>query len=312
MAGTHFPSGFRGGVEILRMPVLNTYAGDVYWVDSTTGKNGNEGTRERPFKTLGYAIGRCRANKGDMIIVMPNHSETITGVAGLDFDVAGITVMGMGFGGNKPTFLMDGAATVTAEVAAANVTISGLRFSAGHADIVAGVVVAAADCWLDDLEFVQNVANENFLSEIKVVSTTDNVADGLKVTNCRASSVDTAGLEFIEINGDLDRLFCVGNTVMKDAATSCGLVVCATGKDLTNCQIEGNRVISGATDGDVLIDNDTTANSGIVAFNLVGSHDVAAAGTLPIDLTGARLFENYQLGVDDAQGLLFPAADGNT
>ena len=91
-----YPSGFPGGVAIQGMPVLNTYGGNVYWVNSSGGGDGNKGTRQRPFATLDYAIGRCTANNGDVIMVMPNHAETITGAGGIALDVAGVTVVGMG------------------------------------------------------------------------------------------------------------------------------------------------------------------------------------------------------------------------
>ena len=91
---TSYPNGFPGGVAIHGMPVLNTYSGNVYWVNSASGGDGNKGTRARPFATLDYAIGRCTANNGDIIMVMANHAETITGVAGIALDVAGVTVIG--------------------------------------------------------------------------------------------------------------------------------------------------------------------------------------------------------------------------
>ena len=101
---SNYPNGFSQGVSILGMPVLNSYAGSVFWVNSSGGSDGNKGTRERPFGTLDYAIGKCTANKGDIILVAPNHAETITGASGITFDVAGITVVGMGNYNQPPRF----------------------------------------------------------------------------------------------------------------------------------------------------------------------------------------------------------------
>ena len=62
--------------------------GEIYYVNSgtganavggITGSNGNNGLSPKtPFATIDYAIGRCTANRGDTIYVMPGHWETLT------------------------------------------------------------------------------------------------------------------------------------------------------------------------------------------------------------------------------------------
>lgn len=296
-----------GGVPL--MPGGLPLGANYFFVDSATGSDGNPGTWEDPFATLDFAIGQCTANKGDVIVVKPNHSETITGAGGITADVAGITIVGLGQGDQRPRFLMDGATTVTFVVSAADVTVRNCVFAAGHADIVTCFNITGKNAWIDSCEFVENVATENFLTEIKATSTTNNNADGLKVTNCRAITVDASALEFLEVNADLDRLVFTGNFISKDGATGGVGILCATGKDLTSAQITHNQVLSGATSGAILVNSDTSANTGIVAYNVIGHHDTASAA--PIDLTGARIFENYAVGVDDASGLLLPAVDDN-
>lgn len=279
-----------------------------FFVDSAFGSNSYEGTMERPFSTLDFALSKCTANYGDVIVLMPNHSETITGAGGINFDIAGVTVVGIGRGGNRPSFLMDGGTTVTALVSAADVTVRNIEFRAGHADIVTCFGITATGAWLDQLYFVNHVVNENFVTEIKATGAA-NTADGLWVTNCRAITVDSAGAEFIEVTDDQDSWVLRNNFVCKDAGTAAKFVLCATGKDLTNIDACYNLLVSGATAGDTLFDNDTTANSGIVAYNAIGAHDVDAA--VPVDLSGARCIENYQISVDDASALLLPAVDDN-
>jgi hypothetical protein len=66
---SNFPNGFAAGVAIQNMPVLNNYGGNVYWVDSGAGSNGNPGTFSQPFSTMDYTVGRCTANNGDMVMV---------------------------------------------------------------------------------------------------------------------------------------------------------------------------------------------------------------------------------------------------
>lgn len=309
MPNSNYPGGFANGVTILGMPVLNGYAGNVLWVGSAVSGNsdGNKGTRDRPFATLDYAIGKTTANNGDIIMVMPNHSETITGASGITLDVAGITVVGMGNYNQRPRFLMDGGTTVSAVVSAADVTLSNMVFASGHADVVTCFGVTAVGSWFDQIEFVDGTDDENWLTCIKATGTTDNEADGMRVTNCRWVSPDAAGLEMIEWNADVSEAVLTGNTVICDAATSCKLLLVATGKSIQEIVCTHNMVVIGNTAGDLLIDNDSSDNTGIVARNLIGHHDTGSE--VLVDIDGVRQFENYGTATDTASGYILPAID---
>lgn len=285
--------------------------GRTFYVSSVVGASGATGSSpDQALATLDAAFAKCEANRGDVIIVMHDHAETITGAAGIAHDVAGVTVIGLGVGNQRPRFLMDGSTAVTYAITADDAVVRNLVFAAGHADIVACITTTKKHTWIDGCEFVNNVVDENFLTEIKATSTSDNASDGLKVTNCRALTVDASALEFIEINADVDGAVIRDNLVCKDAATSGKFLLCATGKDLTNVHIEGNRHVCGMTTGDVFIDNDTTANSGLVVGNRVGHHDTAAV--VLIDCDGVRLFDNLSASEDTTSGLLRPAADDDS
>ena len=135
----------------------------------------------------------------------------------------------------------------------------------------------------------------------------DNTADGLTVTGCRAFGVDAACDSFIEITGDISRLTVQDCLVVHDHANATALIEQATGKDMINVDIQRNSYHSLKTSGDILIDNDTTANSGIVAFNNA-SHATTTAEVL-VDADGVGLIENRATGVITASGYLLPAAD---
>ena len=116
--------------------------GSIFFVDSATGTNSVGGGRnpDAPLATLDYAIGLCTASKGDMIYVMPGHAETITAADGFDADVAGIRIIGMGWGDLRPTFTFTQTASDVA-IGANNVWIENLRFVAGVSAVVRGVNV---------------------------------------------------------------------------------------------------------------------------------------------------------------------------
>jgi hypothetical protein len=304
-----YPGGFPGGVAIHGMPVLNTYGGNVYWVNSTGGGDGNKGTRARPFATLDYAIGRCTANNGDIIMVMPNHAETITGASGITLDIAGITVLGMGVGNQRPRFLMDGGTTVTAVVSAADVALKNMVFAGGHDGIVTCFDVTGVNATFEDIEIEDNTTAEHFLVVIKATGAA-NTADGLTVRRCKWVTVDTGVTDFIEFVDTAKNVTVNDNYFCADAATGAGLILTATTKVLNGLECLRNVLICGNTTTDLLIDNDATTNTGVAAWNLVGSHDVA--GAIVIDCDGIRQFQNYHTASDTASGLLLPVADVDT
>lgn len=298
------------GYPVFGLPVFTT--GKVFFVSSTSANcqddPGHGKSPERPYATLDYAIGRCTADNGDVIVLMPNHAETITGAGGITADVAGITIHGVGTFNQRPRFLMDAGTSVSFLISAADVTVRNCVFASGHADVVTCFDVTAKGATIVECEFVDNVANENFLSAIKATSTSDNNADGLKVIGCRYVSPDTACEEMIELNADVDQLVLHGNLYVCEGATAGKFLLCATGKDITNCQITWNYNVNGMTANDLFIDNDTTANTGIVAHNRCGHHDVTGAHSL-IDCDGVRLFDNLSVSTDTSSGFVLPAID---
>ena len=287
--------------------IRKTYAnrGETFYVDSAVAGSGGT-SPDSAMATLDEAFAKTAANRGDVIVVLPNHSETVTGVAGIAADVAGVTVIGLGSHNQRPRFLMDGAASVTAVISAADVTFRNLVFAAGHADIVTGIGVTAKGAWLDRVEFVENVATENFLIQVNATGG-DNTADGLKITNCRSIGADASENEFLALVGDIANLVMQDNFVVKKLSTDGALIKQATGKDLVAVDVQRNFLHNAMTSGDLLIDNDTTANSGVVAYNNVIHLDTS--GEVYVDADGVGQFENRGTAVVTASGYVLPAVD---
>lgn len=105
-----------------------TTTGNIYYVHNSEGSNGNHGQSAlKPVADIDYAIGLCSANQGDIIVVMPGHAQTLT--ATITCDVAGIAIVGMGNGTNRPTLTQNLAADGI-ELGAANVTWDNFYFPA--------------------------------------------------------------------------------------------------------------------------------------------------------------------------------------
>lgn len=316
MAGvSNYPNGFKNGIAIRGLPLAISHPGEIFWVNNSSvlakggigGSNGNEGSYQKPFETIDYAIGACSANRGDVIMVMPGHSETITTDGGIACDVAGVAIIGLGHGSLRPKIVLDSAAAAAVTVSAANVILHNLVLEASFADITNAIDVTAANCMISHCHFQEEGANLNFVDYIVASGTTDNEADGLTVSHCTGYGIDAAINSPILINADLQDLVVEHCRFNTDNANALAMIQVATGKDLNNCYVAHNVYASLKTSGDILIDNDTTANDGWVTHNLAIHLDTAAE--VLVDCDGVGLFENYGTGVVTASGYLLPAAD---
>ena len=145
--------------------------GDIFFVGSTvSGASDSSGygrNPDAPFATVDYAIGQCTANKYDKIFVMPGHAETVT--AAIMVDVAGISIIGLGNGDNRPTFTLTGNVPCF-NVGADDVKISNLRFY-GATDYTTYLMnlmrIAASDVEVSGCEFKINC---KMLYTVRIVS----------------------------------------------------------------------------------------------------------------------------------------------
>ena len=310
---TNFPSGVQSrGVPVegfggIGSPLLTM--GNIYHVDSgaDTADDDNAGTNpKQPLATLVGAINKTSAIIGDVILVHPGHAETISAAAAITFDVAGVTVIGMGVGNSRPTITLDTATTTDIDVTADDVQIHNMIFSMNYADIVEVFDLSAAGFVLNKCRFVDTATNMNFVDLIKG-TTTNNQCDRLEFTNNVILSPDTGNNGVIDIGGDIDALVFNNNYISMGVQDSEAIISVATGKDVTNCEIAYNHIYRLNTAGDLLIDSDTTANSGVIAHNRIGHADTGSE--VLIDADGVRQFDNLGTATNTASGYVLPAID---
>jgi hypothetical protein len=313
MGLTNFPHGITSfGIPVLGSgSLIPSTTGSVFFVSSGTGSNGNDGkSPDSAFATVDYAVGKCTADKGDVIIVMPGHAEALTS-SSLTLDVAGISVIGLGAGRLRPT-LTAAATTGTVTVSADDITLRNFVFVANVDNAVTAITVGAAkDFTIEGCEFVDNSNALHWLSAI-TVGTSDNAADGLKVINNRWWGLAVAPAAFLSITGDLDRLYVADNYADMAVTDDEGHFITLTSDTVRAAQIVNNTLYcvgsTGAATG-VFLTGSATDCSGEVSYNRVRSLDtttelIATAGT------GLAFFENYYTGTADASGKLWPAVDG--
>lgn len=317
---SNYPGGFANGVSISDVPIINTHPGKVFWLsDATTlqvrqrgGSDGNKGTYDSPFATLSYAVSQCVANRGDVIMVKPGHAETISSATALTLSTAGVAIIGLGVGTNRPTFTLDTATTATINVTAANVAIKNCIFTANFADIVSFFTLTTAKNFtLEGNLFKATATNMNSLYVVDT-NATSNDCDGLTIIDNKWIEPDTATLSMVKMDGTNDNVTISDNLLTLGVNNNkASLAAIATGKILTSANISANRVYRLNTDtatGAILVTTDGSTNTGMIFDNYVQHADVAAE-ILVTASAGFGVFQNFASGVAGASGYLLPAAD---
>lgn len=143
-----------GSVFAIEDQSLST--GSRFYVHSGTGSSTNSGkSPSKPKATLAQAIALCTAGKGDIIYVMPGHAETTTAVAA---SVAGIQIVGLGKGRNRPALTATTGASDLLTVSAANVYMRNLRLIGAASGCTALLDINEADFEGVDLVFEHGAA----------------------------------------------------------------------------------------------------------------------------------------------------------
>ena len=309
---SNYPKGFTNGVTIRGVPITVTHPGEIFWVNSSSalpeggiaGSNQNDGSYLRPFATILHAHTKVKNGRGDIVMVMPGYTETITEPYSLSS--LGVATIGLGRGSLRPKITYETSTGARINLAAKSMLLHNFVLSANFADIVGLIRVFNTDAHIDSCEFVATATNMNWVDCI-YSDTTSPVVDGLTVTNCKAFGLDAGNDSFISLALDTDRLHVENNTVIHDHANATAFIEVATGKKLTNAMIKDNNYQSLKTSGDVLVDTDVTTNSGF-AINNKASHADTATEVL-VDADGLGMFDNTGTGVITASGYPLPAID---
>jgi hypothetical protein len=137
---------------------------------------------ENPVATIDYAIGLCTADQGDVILVAPGHTETISAAAGIDLDVDDVTIIGLGQNDKRPKISFSAEAS-TFEINADNVTVRNLQFvgtKTGGTTVGIDIKTGSDYVTIDNCKFYETA---NTL-ELLTVITAEDKTDYLTIKNC--------------------------------------------------------------------------------------------------------------------------------
>ena len=318
MGLTNFPY----GITSFGVPVMGgagrVTTGSTFFVHSVTGSDipspyGD--SPDKPFATVDYAIGKCTADKGDVIYVMPGHVETLASASAIDCDVSGISIIGIGnptgpttpVGYGAPIFDYT-AAAATLELAADSVTIENITFRASIAAVASAISnTGASAARILNCRFYDGGTNLNFL--VCYLAGSGTKSNYLEIAGCHAVCPDSDNLNFIACAGTPAGINIHHNVLMGSWQVG------AIGGNTTPGTATGIVTNANFSDNIILNVDASSANTrtikfgatatGVVARNMVGvgaATDVVTPGDL-------AAFENYvELHTTDLSGLLDPAS----
>ena len=251
---------------------------------------------DSPVATIDYAISLCTADAGDVIYAMPQHVETVAAAGGLNFDIAGVHLIGLGNGTVQAQVDFTAEAS-SITVTAANVTIEDMWLQSSFLDITIAVDVSAEDFTFRHNRVDMAAADENFLI---VIQDDDAAAAGrMTIEDNLVYQNDTDNTHFVDFGGTGDGHIVRRNRLLGDFTT---MAIGGAGV-VTMAQVHDNYIYHSGADADACINFADTA-TGIVANNRSGTLGSAAGNNCII----MSLLENYHVNIADASGVLDPIA----
>lgn len=298
MGGYSFGSGmptFNGIPMLGSGGLIPVTTGKIFWVDSA----GSAGS----VPTLMGAYGSCVASRGDVIIMKAGHAETITANGTLALNKIGVTIVGLGSGGLRPTITLTGTtAAVSIAVSAASQTFKNFIVTSGVAELTKAFTVSAADVTIDGVDYQESNATYTILSFV----TLTNAADRFTLKNCTLKSITTSAGNascFASVAG-ADDTTIVNNHIQwigANNAATCGIYNAGAG--LRMLIAHNNFVITGGAS--VTVINAPTC-TGLAAYNNAGSAGTTITSNFQFD--GGYSIECYCTDTVNFNGVLEPVA----
>jgi hypothetical protein len=286
----------RSGAGIVTVVDIGETPGNVFFVNSATGTDatGHGRRPDAPLASLSYAYSSDLVTSGDVVYVMPGHTETVGSAGAVTADIAGVTVIGLGSGATRPTFnftTTDGTMLISA---ASTKWVNLLCVANTAVDVVDGIVVTGADCTLVDIHGREDGTTKQFVLWLRLHT---GAARARLIRPRFLGAAGDAGVAAIKISGVIDGVYieeawCVGihssGTIFSDASATDTMIVGAFCRQAHATKDSGIALAAGNT---AVIINPMiqSATNDADGFNLA---IVAAAGAvynpLVVNLAGER------------------------
>lgn len=164
--------------SLLKIGGLGFIPNKLFFVCSVNGTDGASGEEfEAPKATIDSAIGMCTANKNDVIVCLPGHTETWTTTGTkITGDIAGVKIIGLGDGSNRPTLSFSHTGT-TLVFSANNISIYNILFVTAVDQVVKYATISGNDFTMVDCE-MRDVTDKEVVTDFVITG------DRFKAINC--------------------------------------------------------------------------------------------------------------------------------
>lgn len=255
-----YPNGFAAGVTIRGLPITQLHPGSVFWVSNTTvlpdgaeisPSNGNDGSFLRPFKSIDFAIGKCKADRGDIIMVMPGYAETLADATSLLMDVAGIAIIGLGIGSLRPTLTFSATGS-NIPITAENMSITNILFESSvencASTFTATGTATPKNLTIENCEFRDLLVDDSFTA-IVTGNATANCLDGFNFLKNKVHFLDATALTTcIKVIIASDHVRLMDNEIVTPALDQTPCLATFGNKVMLDIQIGRNRAFRPSTD----------------------------------------------------------------
>lgn len=300
---------FPFGVSSFGMPVVGDdtpTTGRVFFVDSTSSAKGDDtshgNTPQAPFATLDFAIGQCTANRGDRIYVLPGHIETITSAAGINCDVAGVQIFGIGQGRDRAKITLASSTAASIDINAQSVWLKNLVIDMTGIDQIGsggagngGIRVKAADARIEGNDLIIASASNQVVNAIGL----DTNAHRCRIIGNRLGGTETAGpVSAIDLYGAGSLTvegIEIGWNIISGDFSAAGIQILAT-DNYIGAYIHDNIITNRNSGNDCLYINAGSSSAGVVFRNhFVGP---SASGAYVAPTAGWANIQNYGYDID--------------
>lgn len=291
--------------SVLTIQDVEAHPGNVRFVDASHAAAANAlgggQSPDKPFSTLAYVMTNASTltpalAAGDVIYVMPGHTETIAAAAGIACATAGVKIIGLGWGSSRPTFTWT-ATDATWTITAASVTIRNILTEVTIDEVVKMWDITGAFAELDRVDFRLNTSAEEAIQFANATA----AATDFHMHHCRhhQATAAAANAQWVEFIG--------ARSVIEDNVFDIELTNNAASKILSNgtaaigLVVSRNRIF--AIGASCIPISMHASSEGIASDNRVVS-----TGTLAgkIALGGLSGCENYAATTANKNGILDP------
>jgi hypothetical protein len=179
---SNYNRGFPDGVTIRNAPILDLQNsnGNVFWVDSNRGSDDNKGTFTFPLNTLNKALDLVKPDQGDKIFLAAGHEETIQNDTDYIVSTAGIQIIGMGTGTNRPTITFALSSSAALNITANNVYIGNIYFSTTVGSLDSMIIVDGSNFIIENCLLLGGFVTADVFIDIQESRS--------KILNCKIES----------------------------------------------------------------------------------------------------------------------------